>query len=166
MKPFIAALFSLVLLSGCDVSLNKPTPKVIASDAGTEQQQRQVYEAAVEFLQLLDNGKTSETWSTVSPALKATTHEMVWTGSLKALRLGLGSFKERTPAGIGFTDQMPEAPAGNYAVIEFNSTFAASSVTEKVLFRDDDKHWLVVGYFVNKSVIVDKTGQQDGQTAR
>lgn len=42
---------------------------------------------------------------------------------------------------IGFIDQMPGAPAENDAVIEFASTFATTTVQEKVIVRDDEKHW-------------------------
>ena len=62
----------------------------------------------------------------------------------------------RNSNAIGFIDQMPDAPAENYAVIEFASTFASTfataTVQEKVIVRDDDKHWGIVGYFVNMRV--------------
>lgn len=92
------------------------------------------------------------TWSVVSPTFQAKIPEPVWVNGLKALRIGLGSFNKREPLGFGFTDQMPDAPAGHYAVIEFASTFATTSVKEKVILRDDDERWGVVGYFVHKSV--------------
>lgn len=153
MKQFAAVVFFLMLLTGCDVSFNKPANKVfIASDPGTEQQQRQVHDAAVEFLTLLDANKVAETWTASSPVLKEAMSEAAWVNMLKAVRLGLGSFKERSPAGIGFTQAMPDAPAGNYCVIEFNSVFATTSLKEKVIVRDENEQWKVVGYYVSKSV--------------
>lgn len=151
MRQFTVLLF-LMLLSGCDVSFNKSTPKVTASEPGTQQQQHQVLDANAEFLQMLDDGKFDQTWATVSPLLKAKTSEIIWSNGIKAVRLGLGSLKKREPTTIGFTQQMPDAPAGNYAVVECVTTFATGSVNEKVVFREDEKQWRVVGYFIYKSV--------------
>lgn len=152
MKLLAIVLCSVVLLGGCDISFNNSTPKVMASDPGTPQQQQQVLDTAVVFLELLDAGKADRTWPAVSPVLQAKTSELVWVNGLKALRLGLGTLHKREPAAIGFTEQMPDAPAGKYALIEFASTFSTTTVREKVGFRNDDQQWRVVGYFFNKSV--------------
>ena len=64
----------------------------------------------------------------------------------------MGALQKREPAAIGFNEQMPDAPAGKYALIEFASTFSTTTVREKVVFRNDDQQWRVVGYFFNKSV--------------
>ncbi|EJM17014.1 hypothetical protein PMI21_02776 [Pseudomonas sp. GM18] len=103
MKHLAAVLLMLSLLSGCDISFNKIPPKVIASEPATKQQQRQVFEATVVFLQLLDSGKADQSWSLTSPLLKATTPEVIWSNTVKAMRLGLGTFVERKSANIGFT---------------------------------------------------------------
>ena len=68
------------------------------------------------------------------------------------MRFGLGALQKREPAAIGFIEQMPDAPAGKYALIEFASTFSTTTVLEKVVFRNDDQQWRVVWYFFNKSV--------------
>ncbi|TFY87089.1 DUF4019 domain-containing protein [Pseudomonas nabeulensis] len=150
MKPLSAVLLSLVLLTGCDVSFNKPAPKALVSEPATEQQQRQVFNATVDFLRSLDAGSVDQTWPLSSPLLKATTSETVWTNGIKAMRLGLGTFVERQSAQIGFTTQMPDAPAGRYAIVECVTTFTTGPATEKVVLREDDSQWLVAGYSVNK----------------
>ncbi|PIB42016.1 hypothetical protein AOA59_21905 [Pseudomonas sp. 2822-15] len=152
MKLYAAVLLAAALLGGCDVSLNKPSPKVVASDPGTPQQQHQVFDSAAAFLMLLDAGEPAKTWAAASPVMQAKTSELAWVAGLKTLRLGLGSLQARKPESIGFIVDLPDAPAGRYAVIEFASTFATTNVKEKVIFRDDDTRWGVVGYFVHKSV--------------
>lgn len=153
MKRFFALFFSLILLAGCDISFNEGAPKTVKlSDPGTEQQQHQVFEAAGRFVHLLDAGKVDETWAMLSPVFKARTSEAMWTNSIKGLRLGLGTLKEHGPVSMGFTNEMPDAPAGRYAVVDFQSTYSATTVQEKVVLREDDSQWLIVGYFVNKSV--------------
>ncbi|MBF6030996.1 DUF4019 domain-containing protein [Pseudomonas sp. P115] len=150
MKHIICAALLSVLLTGCDVSFNKTPPKTIASEPSTEEQQRQVFNATVEFLQLLDTGRVNQTWSTSSPLLQATTSELMWTNGIKAIRLGLGDYVERTSANIGFTTQMPDVPAGSYAVVECVTTFSTGPAMENIVLRDDDNQWRVVGYSVNK----------------
>ncbi|WLH92933.1 DUF4019 domain-containing protein [Pseudomonas sp. FP453] len=150
MKQLAAVLLSSLLLSACDVSFNKNPPKVIESEPATEQQQRDVFNATVEFLRLLDSGSVDQTWPVASPLLKATTSETVWTSGIKAMRVGLGTFVERDSAQIGFTSQMPDAPAGSYAVVECVTTFSSGPATEKVVLREDDGQWRVAGYSVNK----------------
>lgn len=152
MKFYAAVLLTAALLGGCDVSFNKPSPKVVATDPGTPQQQQQVFDTAVAFLMLLDAGEPAKTWTAASPVMQAKTSELAWVAGLKALRLGLGSLQARKPETVGFIVDLPDAPAGRYAVIEFASTFATTTVKEKVIFRDDDTRWGVVGYFVHKSV--------------
>ncbi|TFY85236.1 DUF4019 domain-containing protein [Pseudomonas kairouanensis] len=146
---FCAALFSM-LLSGCDVSFNKAPPKALVSEPATEQQQRLVFDATVEFLQLLDSGNVDQTWPASSALLKATTSESMWTNSIKAMRLGLGAFVERNSANIGFTTQMPDVPAGRYAVVECVTTFTRGPATENIVLREDNNEWRVAGYSVNK----------------
>ncbi|OPA86141.1 hypothetical protein BFW87_25680 [Pseudomonas fluorescens] len=154
MKQFTVLLFCVVLLTGCDISFNNGPPKVVTlTDPGTPQQQQQVFEAAGRFVHLLDDGKADETWALLSPVFKAKTSEFVWINSIKGLRMGLGTLKEHGSVSMGFTNEMPDAPAGRYAVVEFPSTFSTTSVKEKVILREDDSHWLIVGYFVNKSVV-------------
>lgn len=150
MKRIIYAGLLLMLLTGCDVSFNKTPPKAIASEPSTEEQQRKVFNATVKFLQLLDTDRVDQTWSISSPLLQATTSEMMWTNGIKAIRLSLGDYVERTSANIGFTTQMPDVPAGSYAVVECVTRFSTGPATENVVLRDDDSQWRVVGYSVNK----------------
>lgn len=150
MKQIICAALLSMLLTGCDVSFNNTPPKAIASEPSTDEQQRMVFTATGEFLQSLDSGHVDQTWSITSPLLKATTSEMMWVNGIKAIRLGLGDYIERTSATIGFTSQMPDVPAGRYAVVECVTTFSTGPATENIVLRDDDNQWRVVGYSVNK----------------
>lgn len=151
MKQLTAMLCILTLLSACDVSFNKSPPEVTAiTDFGTELQQQQVADSTAIFFKLLDAGKIEQTWTDASPLLKAITSEVAWVNGLKATRLGLESFKDRGPLRIGFTKQLPDAPAGNYAVVECVSTFSGSTIKENVYFRNEDQQWRVVGYNVNR----------------
>lgn len=150
MKHIICAALVSMLLTGCDVSFNQSPPKALVSEPATEQQQRQVFDATVEFLRLLDSGHVDQTWPASSALLKATTSEMMWTNSIKAMRLGLGTFVERSSAQIGFTTQMPDVPAGRYAIVECVTTFTRGPATENVVLREDDNQWRVAGYSVNK----------------
>lgn len=131
MKQCFAVLSSLLLIAGCDVSFNTnasgtQASAVVVSDPGSEQQQRLVVDTAVQFLMLLDAGRTDMTWATAGSALKATTTESNWVKGIGTLRMGLGELKQRDRAQITFTKQLPDAPPGHYAAVQTQSAFRTS----------------------------------------
>lgn len=159
MKQCVTVLASLLLLTGCDISINTNAPDtststVTLSEPGTAQQQRHIVDKALEFLLLLDAGRIDLTWPESGSALKASTTESNWVKGLSGLRMGLGELKQRERALISFTKQLPNAPAGHYAAVQIQSTFANMTVTEAVLLGEEDEQWRVVGYNVSKTVEV------------
>lgn len=159
MKQCFAVLSSLLLIAGCDVSFNTnasgtQASTVVVSDPGSEQQQRLVVDTAVQFLMLLDDGRTDMTWATAGSALKATTTESNWVKGIGTLRMGLGELKQRDRAQITFTKQLPDAPPGHYAAVQTQSAFSNLTVTEAVLLVEENEQWRVVGYNLSKTVEV------------
>ncbi|MBV6286086.1 DUF4019 domain-containing protein [Pseudomonas aegrilactucae] len=159
MKQCITGIVSLLLLAGCDISINTNAPNtststVTLSDPGSAQQQRLVVDKALEFLLLLDAGRIDMTWPPSSSALKAIMSESVWVKTIGGLRMGLGEFKQRERAQISFTKQLPDAPPGHYAAVQIQSTFANMTVTELILLSEEDEQWRVAGYNISKSVEV------------
>ena len=157
MKQCFAVLSSLLLVAGCDVSLNTnasgtQASAVVVSDPGSAQ--RLVVDTAVQFLMLLDAGRTDMTWVTAGSALKATTTESNWVKGIGTLRIGLGELKQRDRAQITFTKQLPDAPPGHYAAVQTQSAFSNLTVTEAVLLAEENEQWCVVGYNLSKTVEV------------
>ena len=69
---------------------------------------------------------------------------------LKAARDPLGKLQERSMKAATPTKTPPGAPAGEYIVFDFNTTFAnKAAVAERVTaMKDTDGTWRVAGYFV------------------
>jgi hypothetical protein len=88
-------LVGLLLLAGCDVSINTNAPAtntsaVVLSQPGSAQQQKQIADTANEFLLLLDAGRADMTWTSAGSVLKAATTEPNWVKGISGLRMGLG----------------------------------------------------------------------------
>lgn len=152
-------LVGLLVLAGCDVSINTNAPTtntsaVILSEPDSAQQQKQVAGTANEFLLLLDAGRSDLTWTSAGSALKATTTESNWVKGISGLRMGLGEFQQRDHFQVAFTKQLPDAPPGHYAAVQTQSKFANMTVTEAVLLSEEAEQWRVVGYNISKTVEV------------
>jgi hypothetical protein len=159
MKQCFTVLLSLLMLAGCDVSIDTNAPAtststVQLSDPGSAQLQQRVVGNAASFLLLLDAGSADMTWATAGSALKATTSEANWIKGISGLRMGLGELKQRAHFQITFTKQLPDAPPGHYAAVQSQSTFANMTVTEAVLLNEEAEQWRVVGYNISKTVEV------------
>lgn len=159
MKHCFTVMISLLVLAGCDVSINTNAPinnasAVPLSEPGSAQLQRQLVDTATEFLLLLDAGRIDITWPSAGSALKAATTESNWVKGISGLRTGLGELQQRDQFQIAFTKQLPDAPPGHYAAIQSRSRFANMTVTEAVLLSEEADQWRVVGYNISKTVEV------------
>jgi hypothetical protein len=157
----IAALIvtAVLLLGGCSVSFNNGAANEATSTPGTAAQQKVVTAAAVAFLKQLDAGLVENTWATASSVLRSATSQDTWVTGIGAFRSTVGAFKSRKLKGIGFTNTVSGAPAGEYAAVAFDSAFSNATVEEKVVIRKENGQWRVVGYFMSKKFSV---GGQSG----
>ena len=151
MKFLATFLVTTALLTGCNVSFNDGSSKTAKSEAGTEAQQTAVAKAASAFLNKLDSGAAQDTWNQASPYLQKISNQTAWATGIQALRSSVGAFKSRKLKGIGFTHTIDGAPAGDYAAIAFDTTFANATVHEKVVLQNSGGAWKILGYFLSKS---------------
>lgn len=151
MKILATLLVTTALLTGCSVSFNDGSSNAATSEAGTEAQQTAVTKAAGLFLGKLDSGAVKDTWGQASPYLQQISNESAWVTGIQTLRSNVGAFKSRKLKGIGFTHAIDGAPAGDYAAIAFDTTFANSGVQEKVVLQNSEGTWKILGYFLSKS---------------
>jgi hypothetical protein len=93
----------------------------------------------------------NETWGQASPYLQQISSQTIWSTGIGAFRSSAGAFKSRKLKGIGFTHTLDGVPVGDYAAVAFDTTFANSTVEEKVVLQNDQGEWKVLGYFLSKS---------------
>ncbi|MDJ1468234.1 DUF4019 domain-containing protein [Xanthocytophaga flava] len=102
------------------------------------------------WLALVDKGQYAETWQQASAAFKQQLTSDKWKEALVSARTPFGKVVKRTLGSAQYTTSLPNAPAGEYVVLQYQSAFEnKSSATETVfMMKDADKQWRPVGYFI------------------
>jgi hypothetical protein len=107
-------------------------------------------DAATQWLALMDAGKIPESWDAMAPAMQQAVTRDTWARVGSEARAPFGAVKTRTLGSAGYTRSLPNAPAGEYVVIQYNTDFAkrAGAVETVVPMRQPDGSWKVSGYFI------------------
>lgn len=107
-------------------------------------------QAAKSWLALTDAGKYAESWQAASPMFQAQMTQDQWVGAAQSVRDPLGKVGKRTLKSGQHTTTLPGAPAGDYALLAYNTDFVKKPAsTETVaLTHDADGKWRVFGYFI------------------
>ena len=118
---------------------------VQAGPAGTEAAEA----AAIRFLELVDKGEYDRSYSTASAVLREEVTGKEWSGHLSSLRDPLGPLQRRALDSSEFHESLPDAPAGEYVIFVFDSSFQNSKNASELvaLTKGSDGVWRVVGYY-------------------
>lgn len=125
-----------------------PSPGAITnapSDAATKAQA-----AAKTWLALVDSGKYADSWNQAAAVFKASVTSAGWQSAIKSARVPLGAVKARTLKGATFTHNLPNAPVGDYVVIQYSTSFAnrPGSLETITPMKQADGSWKVAGYYI------------------
>lgn len=106
--------------------------------------------AAKTWLALVDSGKYADSWAQAAAVFKSSVTSAAWQSSIKSVRVPLGAVKSRTLKGASFTHNLPNAPAGDYVVIQYSTHFAMrpSSIETITPMKQADGSWKVAGYYI------------------
>ncbi len=117
---------------------------------GVEGPETAARSAALEWLQLVDAGNYAQSWSTASALFRQQVSEAQWQSAAMGVRAPLGAVKSRRVMSADFMTVLPGAPAGQYVVVRFDSSFEhRSSAVETVTpMKDSDGKWRVSGYYI------------------
>jgi len=107
-------------------------------------------QAAESWLQLVDSAKYEESWEAAASAFKAAVGKEDWKSAIRAARDPLGKNNARKLKEANYTKTLEGAPAGEYVVIQYESSFEKQdSVAETITpTLDKDGKWRVVGYYI------------------
>lgn len=102
------------------------------------------------WVALVDQGQYAETWQQASSAFKQQITADKWNEALVSVRTPIGKVTKRTLSSAQYTTSLPNAPAGEYVVLQYQSAFEKKNpATETVIMmKDADKQWRPVGYFI------------------
>ena len=106
--------------------------------------------AAEKWLTIVDKGKYMESWEESSEYFKQAVTQDQWEQAVQAVRWPLGKLISRKVKSATYTTSLPEAPDGQYVIIQFNTSFEnKKSGVETVTPRmDSDGKWRVSGYYI------------------
>ena len=138
-KTCIAARFLLVALL--------LVPPLSAADQ--DKPEKVAQKSAEQWLALVDAGNYDESWSQAAEVFKSHVTKDVWNQQVSAVRGQTGKLKSRKLQDAKSTERLPNAPAGKYVILQYDSSFNAGPAVETVvLMEQKDNSWKVAGYFV------------------
>jgi len=106
--------------------------------------------SAEAWLALTDAGKYAQSWNEASGSFKSHVGKAQWVETARKVRTPLGKVKSRKLEVARYTKDIPNAPAGEYVIVEYSSAFEGlPSATETVVpVLDKDGTWRVSSYFI------------------
>ena len=120
---------------------------------GEEKPEAAAQKSAESWLAVVDAGSYGESWEQMSTAAKSQVTKEQWVGALQQNRQPLGKMQSRKLASAQYSENPPNAPAGKYVVIQYQTAFEKMpSITETIVpMLDKDGQWRVSGYWVKVS---------------
>lgn len=105
---------------------------------------------AEEWLRLIDSGEYGESWTRAAPLFQAALTQAEWEGTAQGVIRQTGRSLSREIENVSHTTALPEAPPGEYVVVQYQSSFQniASAAEVVALRQEGERGWLVAGYFV------------------
>ena len=106
--------------------------------------------AAEAWLKLLDRGQHAKSWDEAATLFRDATPRDTWAETVKKVRGPFGKLTARKLRGAQYTTSLPNAPPGQYVVIQYDASFEhRQSVVETITpMLDADGTWRVSGYYV------------------
>ena len=107
-------------------------------------------EAAQEWLALFDAEKYEATWSTASSFFQSKIGKEQWVTRIEQTKKRqpvLDSLRSRSQVAARYTTSLPNAPDGEYVMIQYRATYGDEEFIETMTLTKDGDDWRVAGYF-------------------
>ena len=104
---------------------------------------------AEQWLALVDAGKYGESWEQAAEFFKSAVTREAWEQQVSAVREKTGKLRSRALKSAEYSENLPNAPAGKYVIMQYESSFDVGPTVETVVpMQQKDGSWKVSGYFV------------------
>ena len=105
---------------------------------------------ALEWLALVDQGRGAESWDAAASHFRRAVSDAQWAAAMNGVRAPLGAVASRSLKSEQRATELPGAPDGEYAVLQFASSFEhkRTAVETVTMMRDTDGRWRASGYFI------------------
>ena len=110
-------------------------------------------EAVMPWLDLVDSGQYGESWFQAASVFRNAVSKEQWTNTMRSVRAPLGKVVTRKLKNATLTTKLPNVPAGEYVVLQFETSFvnAVGMIETVTPALDKDGKWKVSGYFVKRA---------------
>lgn len=114
-----------------------------------KESEKAAQKSAEQWLGLVDAGNYDESWNQAAEIFREKVTKEAWNNDVSAVRGQTGKLKSRKLKSAQSTESLPNAPAGKYIILQYDSSFNAGPAVETVvLMEQKDNSWKVSGYFV------------------
>lgn len=123
-------------------------PAVLAQNEAAKREAAE--QAARSWLALVDRGEYGHSWQEAAAFFQSKVSKEDWEKALEQVRTPLGTAGDRTLLGSMLQSELPNAPKGDYVVIQFKTLFAGKGhfIETVTPMLEKDGTWRVSGYFV------------------
>jgi hypothetical protein len=108
----------------------------------------------MQWLALVHAGKYGESWDQASSFFKEKITKDDWIKALNNVRTPLGKVESRQFKAAELKTELPNAPAGKYLIIQYQTKFANGGSTIETItpMLEKDGTWRVSGYYIKPEV--------------
>jgi hypothetical protein len=157
-----AGLLLLLALLVLPAQAQQQTPTPDAPTAEQSEKAEAAKQAAEDWLVYVDESEYTKSYEEASEMLQEQVTSERWAQGLLGVESQAGALNERTLQGARYTTQLPNAPEGEYVVVQYVSDFAKTQAQEVVLMMRENDAWKVAGYFVRPAQAQQGAPQQQG----
>jgi DNA-binding CsgD family transcriptional regulator len=101
------------------------------------------------WVALIDRARWDESWDAAGTLFKSKLAKEQWPAIIAPVRTPLGAISTRTVLTDTKTNTLPNVPAGDYEIIQFQTNFAQKpNGVETVILAHETSGWKVDGYFI------------------
>jgi hypothetical protein len=135
-------------LTGMLLLLSVGMPAAWAQDSASAVAEAR--KAAEAWLKLLDRGQYAKSWDEAASPFRDAMARDAWSGTVQKVRAPFGKLKSRKLRGAQYATSLPNAPPGQYVVIQYDASFERQAAVVETItpMLDGDGKWRVSGYYV------------------
>jgi hypothetical protein len=118
--------------------------------AAEELETHHAMEVAREWLELVDGARFGDAWDGAGAKFRGAVERETWEIAATRARGAAGGLISRKLRTAAFTRKLPNAPDGDYVVIQYDTRFEKQGLASESLTteREKDGRWRVVGYWI------------------
>jgi opacity protein-like surface antigen len=122
----------------------------IAAAADEEIDTAPAMAAADAWLAMVDRGQYGASWDSAAEIFRGAIDRVKWETTIESIRAPLGVVTSRKVRLANFARTLPNAPPGEYVVIQFDTRFQNRPLATELVtpMREKDGTWRVSGYYI------------------